>query len=44
MGQLRFDWMRRRGDFMRPRSIPRDVWREMVKQHGVVGAMERASR
>ncbi len=26
-GRLRHDWMRRRGDFIRPREVPAEVWR-----------------
>lgn len=29
MGRLRFDWMRRRGDFIRPRELSREAWRAM---------------
>jgi hypothetical protein len=29
MDRLRFDWMRRRGDFIRPRGVPLDAWRRM---------------
>lgn len=29
MGRLRFDWMRRRGDFIRPREVPVERWRAM---------------
>jgi hypothetical protein len=26
LGRLRFDWMRRRGDFIRPREVSRERW------------------
>jgi hypothetical protein len=26
-GRLRHDWLRRRGDFIRPREVPAEVWR-----------------
>ena len=29
MGLLRFDWMRRRGDFIRPRDVSVERWRAM---------------
>jgi hypothetical protein len=25
--RLRWDWMRRRGDFIRPHGVPREEWR-----------------
>lgn len=42
MGRLRFERKRARGDFLRPRQVPADVWRRACRTYGVAGAMQRA--
>jgi hypothetical protein len=39
-GRLRFDWMRGRGDFIRPREVPKDVWRSWSEERRCRYVME----
>jgi hypothetical protein len=40
--RLRFDRQRRRGDFLRPRSVPAEVWKRAVRTYGSTEALHRA--
>jgi hypothetical protein len=42
IGRLRFDWMRRRGVFLRPRRVSADAWKRACRTYGVAEAMRRA--
>jgi hypothetical protein len=39
--RLRFDWMRKRGDFTRPRELSREAWRAMDADERVAYEMKR---
>ncbi len=41
IGRLRDRRQTERGDFLRPRRVPHDVWKRACKAYGVRGAIER---